>query len=48
LANLDAEVEINNAWATITENIKSSAKESMGLYELKKQSYGLTKDAQNY
>jgi hypothetical protein len=34
--NLDAEVEINSAWETIRENIKISAKESLGYYELRK------------
>jgi hypothetical protein len=33
--DLDAEVEINNIWETIRENIKISAKESLGYYELK-------------
>jgi hypothetical protein len=33
---LDAEVDINNAWETIRENIKISAKESLGYFELKK------------
>jgi hypothetical protein len=28
-------VEINSAWDTIRENIKTSAKESLGYYELK-------------
>jgi hypothetical protein len=32
---LDAEVEINSALETIRENIKSSATESLGYYELK-------------
>jgi hypothetical protein len=36
LENLDTEVDINRAWETITENIKISAKESVGYYELKK------------
>jgi hypothetical protein len=36
LENLDAEVDINRAWETITENINISAKESLGYYELKK------------
>jgi hypothetical protein len=35
LENLDAEVDINRAWETIRENIKISAKESLGYYELK-------------
>jgi hypothetical protein len=34
--NLDAEVDINRACKTIRENIKISAKESLGYYELKK------------
>jgi hypothetical protein len=36
LVNLDAEVDINRSWETIRENIKISAKESLGYYELKK------------
>jgi 50S ribosomal subunit-associated GTPase HflX len=36
LEDLDAEVEINSAWETIRENIKISAKESLGYYELRK------------
>jgi hypothetical protein len=36
LGDLGAEVEINNAWDTIRENIKISAKESLGYFELKK------------
>jgi hypothetical protein len=36
LEDLDAEVEINSAWEMITENIKISAKESLGYCELKK------------
>jgi hypothetical protein len=36
LEDLDAEVEINSAWETIRENMKISAKESLGYYELKK------------
>jgi hypothetical protein len=36
LEDLDAEVEINSAWETIRENIKISAKESLGYYEFKK------------
>jgi hypothetical protein len=35
LEDLDAEVEINTNWKTIRENIKMSAKESLGYYELK-------------
>jgi hypothetical protein len=36
LEDLDAEVEINSAWETIRENIKISAKERVGYFELKK------------
>jgi hypothetical protein len=35
LENLDGEVDINRAWENIKENIKTSAKESTGLHELK-------------
>jgi hypothetical protein len=34
--DLEAEVEINSAWEMIRENIKISAKESLGYCELKK------------
>jgi hypothetical protein len=34
--DLDTEVEINSAWEMIRENIKISAKESQGYFELKK------------
>jgi hypothetical protein len=36
LENLDAEVDFNRALETIRENIKISAKENLGYYELKK------------
>jgi hypothetical protein len=36
LEDLDAEVEINNVWEMIRENIKISVKESLGYCELKK------------
>jgi hypothetical protein len=36
LEDLDAEVEINTIWETIRENIKISAKETLGHYEMKK------------
>jgi hypothetical protein len=36
LENSDSEVDVNRAWETIRENIKISAKESLGYYELKK------------
>jgi hypothetical protein len=37
LEDLDAEVEINSAWKTSRENIKISAKGSLGYFEFKKQ-----------
>jgi hypothetical protein len=36
LEDLDSEVGINSAWEMIRENIKSSAKQSLGYIELKK------------
>jgi hypothetical protein len=36
LEDLDAEVEINSAWEMIRENIKITAKESLGYCELRK------------
>jgi hypothetical protein len=36
LEDVDAEVEVNSAWEMIRDNIKISAKESLGYYELKK------------
>jgi hypothetical protein len=36
LEDLDTELEINSAWETIRENIKITAKESLGYYDLKK------------
>jgi hypothetical protein len=36
LEDLDAEVEIDSAWETFRENIKISAQESLGFFELKK------------
>jgi hypothetical protein len=35
LEDFDAEVETNNNWEEIRENIKLSAKENLGYYELK-------------
>jgi hypothetical protein len=37
LEDLDDRVDNNVAWETILENIKISAKESLGYYELRKQ-----------
>jgi hypothetical protein len=36
LENLDTERDVSKAWGTIRENIKMSAKESLGYYEPKK------------
>jgi hypothetical protein len=36
LENLDTERDVNKTWETIRENIKISAKESLGYYEPKK------------
>jgi hypothetical protein len=36
LKDLDSEVDINSAWETIRNNIKISAKESLGRSDLKK------------
>jgi hypothetical protein len=36
LENLHAEVDSTRAWETVGENIKISARESLGYYELKK------------
>jgi hypothetical protein len=36
LEDLGTEVEINSAWEMIRENIKMSAKESLGYFEMKK------------
>jgi hypothetical protein len=36
LESLDTEGGVNKAWETIRENIKISAEESLGYYELKK------------
>jgi hypothetical protein len=40
LEDLDAAVDINSAWETIGKDIKISAKESLGYYELKKHKPG--------
>jgi hypothetical protein len=48
LENVDAEVEINSAWEITTENIKISAKERLGYFQLKRHKPWFNKDAQNY
>ena len=35
MGNLSDDEDINSAWESIKENIKTSAKERLGLYELK-------------
>jgi len=37
LENLDVDEDVNRAWENIKENIKTSAKESLGLQEWKQQ-----------
>jgi hypothetical protein len=37
--------DINRGWENIKENIKTSAKESLGLLELKQKNSGLMKNA---
>jgi hypothetical protein len=36
LENLNGDKDVNRAWENIKENIKTSAKESLGLHELKR------------
>jgi hypothetical protein len=36
LEDLDAEVDIINAWETVRENIETKAEKGLGYYELKK------------
>jgi hypothetical protein len=44
--NLNAEVDINRAWETISEYIKISTKESLGCYEVKKHNTWLCEKCQ--
>jgi hypothetical protein len=48
LGNLAIEVDVNRAWETIGENIKISAKEDLGYFELKKRKPWFDKGSQNY
>jgi hypothetical protein len=48
LVNLEDVVDINRSWETIGENIKISAKVSLGYYELKKHKPWFDEGAQNY
>jgi hypothetical protein len=41
-------VDISSSWETIRENIKISAEESLGHYEVRNKSCGSTRDAQNH
>jgi hypothetical protein len=41
-------VDLNRAWKTIRENIKISAKESLGYYELMQHKPWFGKNVQNY
>jgi hypothetical protein len=45
---MDIKVEIYNSWEMIRDNIKISAKESLGYFELKKHKPLFDEDAQNY
>ena len=48
LENLNDNEDINKAWENMKENIKSSAEESLGLYEFKQQNHGLMKNVYNF
>jgi hypothetical protein len=47
LENLDESFGINNAWESIRENIKTSAKENLGYYRLSLINHGLMMSSQN-
>ena len=42
--NLSDDEDVDRTWGNIKENIKTSAKESLGLYELKQNKPGLMKN----
>jgi hypothetical protein len=48
LEDLDANVDIHNAWEIITKNITISATESLGYFKLKSIRHSFKKAAQNY
>jgi hypothetical protein len=48
LEDLDTEMEINSAWETIRGCIKTSAKESLGYFELKKYNPWFDEGCPNY
>ena len=43
LENLNDDEDVNTTWENIKENIQTSAKESLGLHELKQKKPGLMK-----
>jgi len=48
LENLNDGEDINRFSENIKENVKTSAKESLGLYELKQHKYGLMNNVYNF
>ena len=48
LENLNVDEDINRAWENIKENIKSSAKESIGLQELKQHKPWFDKECEDF
>jgi hypothetical protein len=48
LENLNDGEDINMAWENIKGNIRTSAKESLGLYELKQHKYSLMNNVYNF
>jgi hypothetical protein len=48
LENLDPEVDFNRAWEAIRENIKISAKVTLGYYDLKKNKPRFDEDAKHF
>jgi hypothetical protein len=48
LENMDTEVDVDKTWESITENIKISARESLGYHELKKNKSCFDDGVQNY
>jgi hypothetical protein len=48
LENLNNGENINMTWENIKENIKTSAKESLSLHELKQHKYGLMSNVYNF
>jgi hypothetical protein len=48
LENLSDGKDKNRAWENSKETFKSSAKESLGLYELKQHKYGLMNNVYNF